>query len=343
MPSTSISKKERVLKALSHQQTDVVPYNVIFTKQCLEKVIEFTNNPNIENEIGNHLLIMETEPADGWIEVEPDIWKDQFGVEWDRTIDKDIGVPRNRLITSSEDLGTYQFPDPDDASRFQDYPRLIKENQDKFIVANLGFSLFERAWSLYGMQELFMAMVLDKKFVHALLDKILEFNLQIIENACSYDIDAMRFGDDWGGQNGLLMGIDLWREFIKPRVKEMYQAVKNHNKYVMIHSCGKVDELFPELIEIGVDIFNPFQPEVMDIFEIKKQYGKDLTFYGGISVQKTLPFKTPQETREEVIRLLKEIGKNGGYIASPSHDIPYDAKPENILAMIDVLKNQPIE
>ena len=120
----------------------------------------------------------------------------------------------------------------------------------------------------------------------------------------------------------------------------MYQAVKKKDKYVFIHSCGKVDEIFPDLIECGVDLFNPFQPEVIDVFEMKRRYGKSLSFFGGISVQKTLPFGTVSDIKKEVKDLLEKIGVEGGYVASPSHAIPPDAKPENIAAMIDILQNQ---
>jgi len=108
----------------------------------------------------------------------------------------------------------------------------------------------------------------------------------------------------------------------------------------MIHCCGKVDRIFPELIECGLDIFNPFQPEVMDVFENKRRYGDRLSFYGGISIQKTLPYGTVEEVKDEVRRLIEIVGENGGYIASPSHDLPADAKPENIAAMIEVLQDQ---
>jgi uroporphyrinogen decarboxylase len=162
----------------------------------------------------------------------------------------------------------------------------------------------------------------------------------VIENACSYDVDAMMFGDDWGMQTGLQMGANIWREFIYPRIKQMYGLVKSKGKFVFIHSCGKVDEVFPDLIDIGLDAFNPFQPEVMDVFAMKQRFGDRLTFYGGISVQQTLPYGTVTETKDEVKRLLEVIGKNGGYIAAPSHAIPGDAKPENIAAMIEVLQNQ---
>ena len=120
----------------------------------------------------------------------------------------------------------------------------------------------------------------------------------------------------------------------------MYDLTKSYGKKVIIHCCGKVDELMPDLIEVGVDMFNPFQPEVMDVYQIKKQYGSHIGFWGGISTQKLLPFGTPDQVREEVKRLLDEVGQNGGYVAAPAHAIPGDAKPENIHAMIEVLNNQ---
>jgi len=181
-----------------------------------------------------------------------------------------------------------------------------------FSLANLGFSLFERAWTLAGMENLLMAMVDDKPFAHRLLDRILEFNLRVIDNACRFPLDAMMFGDDWGQQRGLIMGPALWREFIKPRIRQMYGAVKAHGKKVFIHSCGKVDSIFPDLIECGLDVFNPFQPEVIDVFEVKKQFGDSLSFFGGISTQRTLPFGTVDEVREEVQRLVEIVGDARG-------------------------------
>jgi uroporphyrinogen decarboxylase len=150
----------------------------------------------------------------------------------------------------------------------------------------------------------------------------------------------MMFGDDWGMQTGLIMGPKAWDEFIKPRIQKMYGLVRSKGKLVFIHCCGKVDRLFPELIDCGVDVFNPFQPEVMDVFEIKNKYGDRLSFFGGISVQKTLPYGTVADVRDEVRRLLDVVGRKGGYIAAPSHAIPADAKPENIAAAIEVLQSQ---
>jgi uroporphyrinogen decarboxylase len=334
-----MNNRERVLATLTHQQPDIVPYNISFTQPAHANMVEYYEDPDFVSKLGNCLTLLGTAPQDGWREIEPDIWEDQFGVQWDRTIDKDIGTVCNRLVTP-ENLSDYVFPDPDDPTRYAAYARLLADKRDRFVVVDLGFSLFERAWTLAGMENLLMAMVADKPFANALLDQILEFNLRVIENACAFDIDAMMFGDDWGMQTGVLMGPGLWREFIKPRIREMYGLVKSRGKVVFIHSCGKVDALFPDLIECGLDVFNPFQPEVMDVFQVKRLYGDRLSFYGGISTQKTLPYAPVDVVKDQVRRLLDLVGKDGGYIAAPAHDIPADARPENIAAMIEVLQNQ---
>jgi uroporphyrinogen decarboxylase len=333
-----MNNRERVLATLTHRQPDVIPYSIGFTQPSHAKMVKFYGNPAFSSTLGNCLTVLGCEPAASWREVAPNIWEDQFGVRWDRNIDKDIGNVCNRLITPENH--EVPFPDPDDASRYANYADVLQEKGDRFVVVNLGFSLYERAWTLAGMENLLMAMVADKQFAHRLLDRILDFNLRVIENVCAYDVDAMMFGDDWGMQTGLQMGPQLWREFIKPRVRAMYQQVKASGKFVFIHSCGKVDGVFSDLIECGLDVFNPFQPEVMNVLEMKHKYGDRLSFFGGISTQKTLPYGTVAEVKEEVRRLLDEVGKNGGYIASPAHDIPPDAKPENIAAMIEVLQNQ---
>jgi uroporphyrinogen decarboxylase len=302
-------------------------------------MVEYLGDPDFASRLGNCLTSVGTEPADGWREIMPDIWEDQFGVRWNRAIDKDIGVVCNQVITA-ETLENHQFPDPDDPSRYSGYAEILDDKKDRFVVAALGFSLFERAWTMTGMETLLMAMVRDKWFAHRLFDRILAFNLRVIERACGHDIDAIQFGDDWGMQTGLIMGPDLWREFVKPRIRQMYGLVKSKGKYVFIHSCGKVDGVFGDLIECGLDVFNPFQPEVMDVYDVKRRYGDRLSFFGGISTQRTLPYGTVAQVEEEVRRLLEEVGREGGYIAAPAHGIPDGARPENVVAMIDVLQNQ---
>ena len=334
-----MNNRQRILETLAHREPDKIPYQIHFTQAAKRKMAEHFGDPDFFAKLGNCLIKLNCEPEDGWREVRSNLWQDAFGVHWDRSVDKDIGVVCNRVVTP-ERLDDYAFPDPDDPTRYAGIQSAAGVDPDCFYVVKLGFSLFERAWTMTGMTQLLMAMATDPDFVHRLLDRILEFNLRIIDNACRYPIDALQFGDDWGQQTGLIMGLDRWREFIMPRFKKMCEAVHARKKFVFLHSCGKVDELFPDLIECGLDIFNPFQPEVMDVFEMKRRWGDRLTFNGGISTQQTLPHGTVEQVREEVRRLLEVVGQSGGYIASPAHDIPGDARPENVAAMIEELQNQ---
>ena len=136
------------------------------------------------------------------------------------------------------------------------------------------------------------------------------------------------------------MGRRIWKEFLAPRLKRMYGRVRDAGKIVGIHSCGDVDELFDDLIDIGLNLFNPFQPDVMDVYALKKKYQGRLAFHGGLSVQRLLPFGTPDAVRAETRRLICEIGRGGGYIFAPSHGITADTPVANMLAMFEELHGQ---
>jgi uroporphyrinogen decarboxylase len=189
------------------------------------------------------------------------------------------------------------------------------------------------------MEQLMIDFYDHPDFVHELLHTIADYNIAQVQEAVRYDIDAVYFGDDWGQQRGLQMGPKLWKEFIYPELRRMYGSVKQEGKYVFIHSCGDVDELFDDLIGIGVDCFNPFQPEVMDIFQLIEKYRSRLSFHGGLSTQHTLPYGTPQDVVQETRRLL-EMGRPGGYIFAPAHDVEGDAPLSNMLAFIEEVQQQ---
>ncbi len=326
--------RERVWQAIRHVEPDRVPWHLGCTIPARQKLEAHYGTTDLDTVLGNHLAKYRARGPDALVEIRPGFWRDEFGVVWNRTVDKDIGVVAEyRLARRS--LDGWAPPDPHDPRRYAALPAFIETNRDRFRYVSVAFSLFERAWALRSMPELMIDMLEAPAFVDELFDALVEFNLGVVEEVLRYDVDAVLFGDDWGHQHGLLFGARLWRRFVKPRLAEMYGVVKRAGKAVMIHSCGKVQELFPELIELGLDVFNPFQPEAMDPVETKRRFGRELSFYGGMSVQKLLPFGTPQEVRDEARRLMESVGRGGGFILAPSHDMPGDIPVENMVALAE--------
>jgi uroporphyrinogen decarboxylase len=136
------------------------------------------------------------------------------------------------------------------------------------------------------------------------------------------------------------MGPKFWRTFIKPRMAKMYSRAKNAGRYVLQHSCGDIYEIFPDVIEIGLDVYNTFQPEIYDIARVKKEFGQNLSFWGGISTQQVLPYASPEEVKRITREIMGIMGVGGGYIVAPTHAVPGDVPPENLVALVEVFQNQ---
>jgi uroporphyrinogen decarboxylase len=335
----AMTPRERVYRSLEFQESDIVPYHIETTHPAHRKLVDYYGDSDILSKLGNHLAFVSVRKIGAWVELEPGHLRDEWGVVWNRTVDKDIGVVE-RYLLAEPSLDGFECPPVCSTVLSDIYKDFVGQNADRFRIISIGFSLFERAWTLRGMEAILQDMLDSPQFVHELFDALTEWNLAHVDVALQQDIDAIYFGDDWGSQNGLIMGPRLWREFIKPYIERIYERVRSAGKYVMIHSCGDVREILPDLVEAGLNVFNPFQPEVMDVFETKKRYFGKLSFNGAISVQHLLPHGTPEQVRTETRRLLDTLGAGGGYIASPSHAIPSDVPIENIVALIETLQNQ---
>jgi len=249
-----MTKRDVVKATLDGNKPPYVPWAFSFTLEARERLEQHYGSGQLDAILHNHFLALGS--AIGFFEDGGnDRVKDVFGVLWDRSTDKDIGVVE-RTPLSEPTLRGYEFPDPVAERFFADIPRRLAEGGDRFRVFNIGFSLYERAWTLRGMENLMMDFIEHPAFVRDLLRAISDYNIGQIKKAVTFDIDAVHFGDDWGQQHGLQMGPALWREFIYPELKRMYAAVKAAGKYVSIHSCGDVDELFDDLIDIGLNCFH---------------------------------------------------------------------------------------
>ena len=333
-----MSKRDVVLDAVNFRRPAYVPWSWGPTIPCAEKLREHLKVDDLGDFLDDHFLGVWAESA-SWTIVKPGFVRDRYGVVWDRTVDQDIGNPCDWPIKKPSDLGRYRWPKVDDPAAYAHIPAIIAENRDRFSCFCIGFSLYERAWTMRGMDNLLMDMVERPEFVGEFLDQIVEHNLQQIRHGLASGVDCVHFGDDYGMQTGLIMGAKHWRTLIKPRLARMFAPVRDAGKLVSMHSCGCVSELFDDLVEIGLRMFNPFQPEVMDVFEMMKRYHGRLAFHGGMSIQKTLPFGNEAEVRR-VAGSLVDAGRNGGFVFSPSHAVPRDVSPQNLVAMVDVLKSQ---
>lgn len=333
-----MTKRDVVRLALGGKRPPYVPWSMGFTVEAREKLQAHYACEDIEGPLENHFLKLGRDI--GWFEhVGGNLYRDVFGVVWDRSIDKDIGNVRGQVLTRPT-LRGYELPDPRDPRYFDDIPEKIERYPDRFRVFQIGFSLYERAWTLRGLEALLVDFVEHPAFVHELLGTIADYNIAQTREALKYDIDAVYFGDDWGQQHGLQMGYRHWHTFIYPQLRRMYAVVREAGKQVMIHSCGDVDELFDDLVAAGLGCFNPFQPEVMDVFGLLPEYHGRLAFHGGLSTQRTLPFGSVEDVRAETRRLI-ELGANGGYVLAPAHDVEGDVPLENMLAMMEVVQSQP--
>ncbi|MCL2775176.1 MAG: uroporphyrinogen decarboxylase [Oscillospiraceae bacterium] len=332
-------KRERVISAVAHKNTEPVPYDIDLTiplagKMCGHLGIQ---QDKLWDWFDNHIEAVLYRKGQY---LENGIYEDPFGVKWDRSgADKDIGIIKEYILKEPK-MGTYHIPEPNLDYVDEITAKLFEVNRDSYKLGKIGFSLFERAWSLRGLENFLADLACEEKFVCELLEQILDYNMKIIDRALTYPIDGFFFGDDYGQQRGLMMSPSAWRRFIKPCLAKMFEKAKLSGRTVALHSCGNISAILGDLIDIGLDIYQTVQPEIYGLKEVKEQFGAHLTFWGGISTQQVLPYVTPDEVRKITAETIKILGKSGGYIAAPTHQVPADVPVENIIALADAFKNQ---
>jgi len=327
--------KQRVIDAIHHKQSDKTPWQIDMTSAFAGMLREKTDCENAAEFLGNHLMLQKykrNEKLGGGQE------RDIFGVTWQKTDDGgDIGIVTGFPLENPD--APYALPEVREGFVREIGQSLQDDTSGRFRMFGLTMLYYERAWSLRGIENLLVDMCLSEKETHALLGRILDHHLQLLDTALEYDFEAMYFGDDWGQQRGLIMGPDMWRKYIKPGIAKLYEKVKSKGKFVVQHSCGDIREIMGELLDMGLDVYNTVQPEIYDLKKLKAEYGRHLTFYGGVSTQQFLPTATENESRDMAKWMLDVMGTDGGFIFAPTHSVTPDIPVENVLAMVDVVEN----
>jgi uroporphyrinogen decarboxylase len=208
------------------------------------------------------------------------------------------------------------------------------------VAAHMEMTIFEVSWYLRGMEALMADMMQYPQIAKALLDRITELRVFQARTFAKFGVDVLALGDDISMQTGMLMSPRMWRKWFKPRLAEVIREAKavKPDLLVQYHTDGDCRAVIAELIEVGVDILNPVQPECMDPVAIKNEYGDRLSFSGTIGTQTTMPHGTPEDVRTAVKHMTETVGKGGGLLLSPTHVLEPDVPWENVIAFVDACR-----
>lgn len=256
--------------------------------------------------------------------------------------------PLNMETLTQADIDNFSWPQPDPAmfTDLREQAKYLHDNTDYVVGADgIKVGILQTASQLRGYDKLFLDFSINPDIAHQFLDRlsatINSMYRQYMEAVGQY-VQVVVITDDQGTQNSLMVSPKMFREFIKPRLKSLIETIRSTaDVKVFMHCDGAITKIIPDLIEIGVDILNPIQTVVKgmeDTKELKEQFGAQISFHGGIDVQRVLPNYTPEQIRQEVKLRLNDLGKNGGYIIAPCHNINVDIPLENTLAMFNTAK-----
>ena len=247
-------------------------------------------------------------------------------------------------FTSAEQVESYPWPDFLASYRWEGAAKTAQAFKERDLVcaAFMEMTIFEIAWYLRGMDLFMEDLICGEKIAIALLDRLTEIRIGMARHYARAGVDILMLGDDVATQLDMMISPELWRDTMKPRLADVIRAAKEVNPDILIfyHGDGNMERILPELIEIGVEVLNPVQPECMEPIKMKKRYGDSLAFWGCIGTQTTMPFGTPDEVKQTVKDLIKTVGKGGGLFLAPTHVLEPDVPWENVEAFIEAVHDQ---
>lgn len=342
-----MTHRERVLRCLNHQAADRVPLSGSFRPEVWTKLREHfgTDDTNLINEelgmdfrgVGMRASqeFLERSGGSNTIHYEDGSYEDEWGV---RQIN--IGPYMKYIyqpLADESKLETYKFPSLE--GRFEGVKERAEQLKQNYVVSAGTGTFFTSSWQLRGLEAFLVDIAMESPFMLKLLDRMLEYKLEIVSQYAQAGVDIISIGGDIAMHTRLFMEPDLWRKHFKWRDARLIEEARKHGvQHFYFHTDGNLMEVMEDLIEIGFNIINPIQPECMDPYEVKEKFGDRITLDGTISSQHTLPFGTVEDVRNEVRERIERCGKNGGLIIAPNNVVQFDVPLENLLAVYETAK-----
>ena len=345
-----MTPRERVLAAINRRQPDKVPKTAGFTPAVMERFRQETGSNSPADYFG-------MEPRG--VGFAPTTKKTDFSVFFDEypenAATSEWGCTRVRGdfyhftrpiyvmagFTSAEQVLAYPWPDTTADYRHEGLGERVARLHEAgwFVQGGVGH-IFETAWQLRGMDRLFLDCVENPDIAAGIFDQITERKCFMARRYAEAGVDILHLGDDVGMQDRLMMSPGMWREWLKPRLAKVIASGRavNPDLHIFYHSDGTITQIIPDLIEVGVTVLNPVQPECMDPVALKAQYGDVLAFWGTIGTQTTMPFGTVDDVRQTVKRMIETVGVGGGLVLAPTHVLEPDVPWENIVAMFEAIE-----
>lgn len=363
--------RERVQMALSRERPDRCPMQISFTPEFAARLRaglgisdSQTHNPHgggntyiLERTLDEDLLLTSVGWANSYYATEALSqdglsYVDEWGVAWRNapydtpfgrgTYTEMVGHP----LADDAAIDSYTPPDPNRPELYAEAARVIREFKDEYWVVGVTVTtIWETAWALRGYRQALEDLALNPELIDRILEIPYQYHLTAAKKLTELGVDMIWLGDDVGAQHKMLISPSMWRSMLKPRMAAFIAELKRINPAVKVayHSDGNILPIIPDLIEIGLDVLNPIQPQSMDPAQVAAAYGDALCFWGSIDEQYTLPFGTPAEVEREVRARLDTLGKNGGLILGPTHHVQLDTPMENFWAMVDAIKTMRYE
>ena len=336
-----LTNRERVLASIARNGMDAIPWQFDLTTAVIERLKTYWGTGDVRARLRDHVSwVSQRSPAVDQ-PADPDLIRDEFGTVWRRSArDQKVG-DWGELVDyplKGPTLDGYRFPDASSPGRWDHVPEARREHPDQFLMAG-AFGLYEPAWALCGFQNYLGYLAGEPSFVQELTERLVDYACALTRQLAGKGADGVRFGDDWGFQDRLMIRPDLWRKTFKRHYATVYGTARDAGLIVAIHSCGNITDVLPDLIDIGVQVVHPLQPEAMDVERCQREYGRHLTFWGGLGSQSTLPRGTGEDVRREV-RSRLALFAGGGYILAPAGAAPAETPAQNIAAIVEEAEAQ---